>query len=79
MAVADMHKDERLRRQRMRSVAIGLGLGALVVVFYIVTIVRLGPNALKRESVGKPAHAQAASGALSASDAATVCRKAGTC
>jgi hypothetical protein len=34
----------------MRSIAIGLTLGALVLLFYAATIVRLGPNALNRES-----------------------------
>jgi hypothetical protein len=35
---------ERKRRQRMRSVAIAWALFALVVLFFVVTIVRLGPN-----------------------------------
>ena len=35
-------EQERKRRQRMRSVAIAWILGALVVLFFIVTIVRLG-------------------------------------
>jgi hypothetical protein len=39
---------ERLRRRRMRSLAIALALGALVVLFYVATIVRLGGNALNR-------------------------------
>ncbi len=37
---------QRLRRQRMRSVAIALALFALVALFYIATIVRMGGNAL---------------------------------
>jgi hypothetical protein len=40
--------DEHKRRQRMRSLAIGLALGGLVIVFYVATIVRLGPNALNK-------------------------------
>ena len=36
---------ERLRRQRMRSLAIALALAALVALFYLATIVRLGGNA----------------------------------
>ena len=52
MNLAPTQNDERQRRQRMRSVAIGLGLAALVVVFYVATIVRLGPNALKKDSMG---------------------------
>lgn len=41
--------DERSRRQRSRSVAIALGLGGLVALFYVATIVRLGPNALRKD------------------------------
>lgn len=33
---------ERKRRQRKRSIAIGWALAALAVLFFIVTIVRLG-------------------------------------
>ena len=39
---------ERQRRQRMRSIAIALALGALVVLFYVATIVRLGGNVMNR-------------------------------
>jgi hypothetical protein len=39
---------ERKRRQRYRSIAIALALGALVVLFYIATIVRLGGNVFNR-------------------------------
>ena len=46
--------DERLRRQRTRSVAIALTLGALVLLFYAATIVRLGPNALRKGQLGVP-------------------------
>ncbi len=35
-------------RQRSRSIAIGLALGALVLLFYIATIVRLGGNVANR-------------------------------
>lgn len=31
------------RRKRKRSIAIALALGALVVLFYVVTIVKMGP------------------------------------
>ena len=34
----------RKRRQTQRSVAIAIGLLALVVVFYIVTIIQMGSN-----------------------------------
>lgn len=39
---------DQKRRQRARSVAIGLALGALVLMFYAVTIVKLGPGVLDR-------------------------------
>jgi hypothetical protein len=32
------------RRQRMRSLAIGWGLAALALLFFLVTLVRLGAN-----------------------------------
>ncbi|MCX5497442.1 hypothetical protein OSH11_22275 [Kaistia dalseonensis] len=34
------------RRRRARSIAIGLALGALVVLFYVVTIVKMGPGVI---------------------------------
>lgn len=40
--------EEQKRRRRMRSIAIGLVLAALVVLFYVVTIVKLGPGVLDR-------------------------------
>jgi hypothetical protein len=40
--------EEQRRRQRARSIAIAVVLAALVVLFYIVTIVKLGPGALQR-------------------------------
>ena len=39
---------EDQRRQRRRSVAIALVLGGLVVLFYAVTIAKLGPQVLQR-------------------------------
>ena len=39
---------EQKRRRRARSIAIALTLGALVLLFYIVTIVKLGPEVLTR-------------------------------
>ncbi len=37
--------DEELRRRRQRrnSIALGLVLGALVLLFYVLTIVKMGP------------------------------------
>ena len=46
--MADDERDERERRRRMRSIAIALALAALVVVFYVATLVRLGGNVLNR-------------------------------
>jgi hypothetical protein len=40
--------EEQKRRRRARSIAIALALGALVVLFYVVTIVKLGPGVLRR-------------------------------
>jgi hypothetical protein len=40
--------EEQKRRRRARSIAIALALGALVLLFYIVTIVKLGPAVLMR-------------------------------
>ncbi len=43
------HEDrEAQRRKRMRSIAIALALGAMVLLFYIATLVRLGGNVLNR-------------------------------
>ena len=39
---------ERERRRKMRSIAIALALGALVVLFYVATLVRLGGNVMNR-------------------------------
>jgi hypothetical protein len=39
---------EQKRRQRARSIAIALALGALVLLFYFITIVKLGPGVLRR-------------------------------
>ncbi|MBV9348802.1 MAG: hypothetical protein JO245_12600 [Pseudolabrys sp.] len=40
--------DEQKRRRRGRNIAIALSLAALVVLFYLVTIVKLGPSVLNR-------------------------------
>jgi hypothetical protein len=40
--------EEQKRRQRARSVAIALSLGALAVLFFVVTIVKLGSGVLTR-------------------------------
>ena len=40
--------EEQKRRRRHRSIAIALVLGALVALFYIITIVKLGPGVVRR-------------------------------
>jgi hypothetical protein len=40
--------EEQRRRQRARSVAIAVALGVVVVLFYLVTIVKLGPGVVER-------------------------------
>ncbi len=39
---------EQIKSRRQRNVAIGLAVGILVLLFYAVTIVKLGPNVLNR-------------------------------
>ena len=39
---------EDLKRRRSRSIAIALALGALVFLFYLVTMAKLGPQVLNR-------------------------------
>jgi hypothetical protein len=39
---------EELKRRRSRSIAIAVALGALVVLFYAVTMAKLGPQILNR-------------------------------
>jgi hypothetical protein len=39
---------ERLRRQRGRNIAIALALAGLAVLFFVVTLARLGENVLNR-------------------------------
>jgi len=41
-------EEGRKRRQRKRNIAIGCVLAALVILFFIVTIVRLGGNVAER-------------------------------
>lgn len=40
--------EEEQRRRRRRSIAIALALVAMVILFYLVTIVRMGPEILER-------------------------------
>ena len=46
--VADDEQREQQRRRRTRSIAIALALGALVILFYVATLVRLGGNVVNR-------------------------------
>lgn len=40
--------EEQRRRRRARSIAIAVALAALAVLFYVVTIVKLGPGVVER-------------------------------
>ncbi|QRM28467.1 hypothetical protein [Microvirga sp. VF16] len=39
---------EEQKRRRKRSLALALVLGALVLIFYVVTIAKLGPGVMQR-------------------------------
>jgi hypothetical protein len=41
--VVEISDEERRRRQRRNSIALGLVLGFLVLLFYVLTIVKMGP------------------------------------
>jgi cell division septal protein FtsQ len=43
--------EEQLKRRKRRSLAIALVLTGLVVLFYAVTIVKLGPNAMRKSEI----------------------------
>jgi hypothetical protein len=38
---------EQLRNRRMRNIAIGVAVGFLAVLFYAITIVKIGPGVLR--------------------------------
>jgi high-affinity K+ transport system ATPase subunit B len=40
--------EEQRRRRRNRSIALGVVLAALAILFYVVTIVKLGPAIMSR-------------------------------
>lgn len=68
------------RRQRSRSLAIAWGLGILVLIFYAATIVRLGPNALNKDSFGTPlGEPRASSDAAKDPVANPSCKETGAC
>ncbi|MDB5542171.1 MAG: hypothetical protein JWQ89_3898, partial [Devosia sp.] len=39
---------ELAARRRRRSIALGLVLGAIVIIFYVLTIVKMGPHVFDR-------------------------------
>ncbi len=41
--------EEQKKRQRARSIAIGVAVALLVVAFYLITVFKLGPAVLKRD------------------------------
>lgn len=47
--------DEQLKRRRQRSVALAWVLGGLVLLFFIVTVAKLGGNVAKRPAFGSVA------------------------
>jgi hypothetical protein len=49
MTVPGPLDDEALKRRRRRSIALGLVLAGLVLIFYVLTIVKMGPGVLNRD------------------------------
>ena len=47
--MTEKQRQDFLKRRRMRSIAIGIALLLLVVIFYAITIARLGPDVLVRD------------------------------
>jgi len=71
-------QEARAKQQRARSLAIALSLGFMAILFYVATIVRLGPNAIRPSEFRPPAQ-QAATPADAPAADAEACKKAGTC
>jgi hypothetical protein len=44
--------EEQLKRRRQRNLALALVLGALVVLFFVVTVAKLGGNVAERPTYG---------------------------
>lgn len=40
---------QQLRNRRLRNIAIGVCIGLLAILFYVVTIVKLGPGVMRPE------------------------------
>jgi hypothetical protein len=51
MSVPDPKKDDAVlgARRRKRNIALGLALAAFVLIFYVLTIAKLGPAVFNRE------------------------------
>ena len=47
--LTEQQKEAFLKRRRKRSIAIGIALVVLVVIFYAITIINLGPDVRVRE------------------------------
>jgi hypothetical protein len=41
--------EEQKKRQRQRSIAIGILVASLVVIFYVITVFKIGPAAINRQ------------------------------
>ena len=67
---------DRAKRQRSRSLAIAWALAILVVIFYAATMVRLGPNALRRDDFARTPESTPVQ---PATPGTAECQKAGTC
>lgn len=37
---------EQLRSRRARNIAIGLAIGAIVVIFYVIALIKMGPGSI---------------------------------
>jgi hypothetical protein len=45
---APQNEEELARRRRKRNVALALVLGGLVLIFYVLTVVKMGPGVFNR-------------------------------
>lgn len=70
-------EQERAKRVRARSLVIAWSLGILAIAFYAATMIRLGPNAMRRDEFAPPAGSTAIP--VPATPAGAECKKAGTC
>jgi len=51
MTLPDPKRDEAViaARRRKRNIALAIALGAFVIIFYALTVAKLGPNVLNRD------------------------------